>query len=106
MTEIDQVIAELWRRSRPVVAERLELLDAAARAATAHDLGPELRHDATGVAHKLAGSLSTYGVPEGSQLASAIEQELECSCDPARLSGLVAQLRDAFEATPAATDRD
>ncbi len=92
---VDELVRQLWERARPTVAKRLELLEAAARAVAAAEMNSQIRHDAILAAHKLAGSLGTYGMAEGSELARAIELELEGDCDPARLEGLVADLRSA-----------
>lgn len=92
---VDELIAQLWERARPTVAKRLELLEAAACGAAAGEMDSPVRHDASLAAHKLAGSLGTYGIAEGSELARAIELELAGDCDPARLEALVADLRFA-----------
>ena len=90
---IEELVSELWQRARPTVAARLELLEAAARAAETGHMESELRDEAAMAAHKLAGSLGTYGIPAGSELASAIEEELGREPDADRLKALVADLR-------------
>jgi len=71
------LIAHLWERNRPLVEERLTLLESAARAATRGTLSEGLRREAAEVAHKLAGSLGMYGFPEGTAVAGELELRLE-----------------------------
>jgi HPt (histidine-containing phosphotransfer) domain-containing protein len=100
MTDPDEktasLLAAVWLRNRPLVEERLALLDRAAEAAAAGALTDELRKEACGTAHKLAGSLGMYDYDEGSRIAHEMEVLLgDSSPDAARLSILVAELRTA-----------
>lgn len=91
------LLAALWVRNRPMVEERLVTLDRAAAAAAAGALAEELRADAAGNAHKLAGSLGMYGFDEGTRVAREIEVLLSGAApDAARLSSLIAELRGAI----------
>ena len=90
MSSLDDALAAIWERSRPVVAERLATVEAAA----APDAGDEARREGLRAAHQLAGSLGTFGLHEGSDVARAIEQELEGAADGARLAELSRRLRD------------
>ena len=74
--DIHAAIARLWERSRPVVLERVAALQETATALAAGPVAEDV-HDARAEAHKLAGSLGTFGVAQGSELARGIEQELE-----------------------------
>lgn len=91
------LLAAIWQRSRPLVEERLTLLERAAVGAAAGGLTQELRKEAGGAAHKLAGSLGMYGYDEGTRIAREIEVMLvgEAAPDAARLGSLVAELRTA-----------
>jgi HPt (histidine-containing phosphotransfer) domain-containing protein len=90
------LLAAIWQRSRPLVEERLALLERAATAAAAGGLPEELRKEAGGAAHKLAGSLGMYGYDEGTRIAREMEVLLgEAAPDAARLGSLVAELRRA-----------
>jgi HPt (histidine-containing phosphotransfer) domain-containing protein len=90
------LLAAMWLRIRPLVEERLVLLERAATAAAAGALTEELRREAGGVAHKLAGSLGMYGYDEGTRIAREMEALLgEAAPDAARLGSLVAELRRA-----------
>jgi HPt (histidine-containing phosphotransfer) domain-containing protein len=91
------LLAALWVRNRPVVEERLTMLDRAASGVAAGTLSEELRTEAVGSAHKLAGSLGMYGFDEGTRVARELEVLLgESAPDVARLSGLIAELRRAI----------
>jgi HPt (histidine-containing phosphotransfer) domain-containing protein len=90
-------LAEVWQRNRALVEERLALLDRTASAAEAGTLMDELRQEAGGAAHKLAGSLGMYGFDEGTRIAREIEVVLgEGGPDPVQLGDLVTALRKAI----------
>jgi HPt (histidine-containing phosphotransfer) domain-containing protein len=91
------LLAKLWVKIQPIVEERIIVLDRASAAAAQGSLQDELRKEAQSSAHKLAGSLGMYGFDEGTCVARELEQMLAAgSPDPARLSSLVAELRDAI----------
>ena len=90
------LLAKLWIKIRPIVEERIAVLDRAAAAAAQGTLPDDLRVEARNSAHKLAGSLGMYGFDEGTRVARELEQLLDAgSPDPARLNSLVAELRAA-----------
>ncbi len=70
-------IAAIWRRNLPQTLDRLTLLDQTATAALTQDLTSTLAAEARDTAHKLAGSLGTFGYPEGTRLARDLEQLLD-----------------------------
>src|ERR1700678_658872 len=87
------LLAALWVRNRPIVEQRLAVLDQAAAGPAAE----QLRVEACSSAHKLAGSLGMYGYDEGTRIAREIEVTLgAANPDAARLSGLIAGLRAAI----------
>lgn len=92
-----QLIADLWKRSEPQVLERLAALDATAAAAEDATLTGPMREEACSLAHKLAGSLGMFGIPEGGTLALQMEHLLK-SPDPdaALLIDLAIRLRAAI----------
>ena len=101
MTEAEDktaaLLAALWVRNRPMVEDRLTVLDRAASGAAAGTLSDELRSEAAGNAHKLAGSLGMYGFDEGTRVARELEVLLGGAApDAARLSGLIGELRAAI----------
>lgn len=88
MSRLDDAIAAIWERSKPTVAERLAAVEAASSGAA----DPATREAGLRAAHQLAGSLGTFGVPEGSDLARAVEHELQGPADPARLADCTTRL--------------
>ena len=98
--DVQAAITRLWARSRPVVLERIAALQVTAAELAAGRLDPQEVEDARADAHKLVGSLGTFGIPQGSDLARGVERELEGGGgDPARLSDLLVQLRQVVEAS-------
>jgi PAS domain S-box-containing protein len=70
-------IAGVWQRFQGRVDEQVKVLE---QAAFSHQpLNPELLTQAVKEAHTLAGSLGTFGFPNGSKLARQIEQLLKTS---------------------------
>jgi len=91
------LLKAMWERNLPVLRERVGGLSAAAEAAVAGGLSEELRVEAAGVAHKLAGSLGMFGYPEGTAIARELEVALgEVEASGTRLVELVRTLRDAL----------
>lgn len=98
--DVQAAITRLWARSRPVVLERIAALQATAGELAAGRLAPQELEDARADAHKLVGSLGTFGIPQGSDLARGVERELEGEGgNPARLRDLLAQLRQVVDAS-------
>jgi HPt (histidine-containing phosphotransfer) domain-containing protein len=91
VSSLDDALAAIWERSRPVVAERLARVEAAAASNGPDDAA---RHEGLRAAHQLAGSLGTFGLHEGSDVARAIEQELGGAADAAKLAELSGRLRE------------
>ena len=86
------LLTALWLRNRPIIEERIAMLEKAA--AATGPLSEEARKEAQGSAHKLAGALGMYGYDEGTRIARQMEQLLETvTPDSARLGGLIAELR-------------
>ncbi len=107
----DGLLAKLWQKFRPGAFERLALVDAAAAGLLRGDLALADRREAERAAHKLAGSVGTYGLLEGSQIARRIERLLEGEAPVAQtdillLCDLVEALRFELEQTPAAPAED
>jgi HPt (histidine-containing phosphotransfer) domain-containing protein len=88
------LLASLWLRNRPLIEERLALLDQAASSAAAGMLFEELREEAADTAHKLAGSLGMYGYDHGTRIARQLELLLDYPTpDPTQIRTLTNQLR-------------
>ncbi len=106
MTELDpsaeqalaRAVAALWERHRPTALERVAVLERAGEAAARGALGEPLSAQARAEAHKLAGSLGSFGVHDGTVLAREAERLLEPGAeDGARLRGVAAELRAVVE---------
>jgi hypothetical protein len=75
--QIDDVLAQLWKKNLPTIRERLDLLDRFASAASAGTLDEPTRVEALNISHKLAGSLGMYGYQQGTEVASKMEHILK-----------------------------
>ncbi|MBV8672267.1 MAG: Hpt domain-containing protein [Acidobacteriaceae bacterium] len=71
--ELDELLQALWVKNYPMLVERLKLIRAATDKLNAGVLNNQTRKDGEEAAHKLAGILGTFGLPQGSVLASKIE---------------------------------
>ncbi len=81
------------------------MLESAVMAILSQELRPEERDRAQREAHKLAGSLGTFGLPRGSEIAREIETWFAsglgaAAADVVRLSDSVVGLRKCLEAGP------
>jgi HPt (histidine-containing phosphotransfer) domain-containing protein len=86
------IVARLWQRFHPLVVQRVALLQAHL------DGDPTAsQEEALRVAHDLAGSLGSYGRPEGSELARAIEQALREGAPGAHVAALLGRLREVVD---------
>ena len=85
----------LWARFLPEVEARLALLEAAALALGSGALTPAHQAEAMGAAHKLAGSLGTFGLLEGTEIARRAEHLLasESALGPSSAESLGAMAR-------------
>lgn len=70
---MEAVVADLWRRFRDPILQRVTVLEHAVLALEEGQITPEQRVEAQREAHKLKGSLGTFGFPEGSRLVAAME---------------------------------
>ncbi len=80
MSDAASIIAarlnELWQTNRPTILERMTTLHAALKTLTGNPADSEARNKGREAAHKLAGILGVFGLPQGSELASAVEDLL------------------------------
>jgi diguanylate cyclase (GGDEF)-like protein len=97
-------VAGVWARYRDTILARVDRLDAAAIALLEGRLDDDARRDAEREAHRLAGSVGTFGFAEGSRLAREAEVLLasprRAQADALRLAGIAVALRDLLEASP------
>jgi len=92
------LLADLWKRNRPVIEERLAILE---RTASADPLSEDLKTSARDIAHKLSGSLGMFGFDHGTVLARELEHLLDSpQPNPSRLAELTKQLREMLLPTP------
>lgn len=101
---MQRAMAALWERHGPTNDERVDLLERAALALLESDhLPADARSAAEAAAHKLAGSLGTFGLDEGTELARRAEAMLQDgSADAERLAAVVVRLRSLLCTSPAA----
>ena len=70
-------LAELWQTSRPTILERMVVLQAAGKNLAENPFDQEARDRGREAAHKLSGVLGIFGLPQGSEIASALEEQLK-----------------------------
>jgi HPt (histidine-containing phosphotransfer) domain-containing protein len=91
-------LAQLWKRSKPSVMKRIKAVSTAIQDLAAGAPAPGAIETARQQAHQLAGSLGTFGLPNGSKTAKAIEVELERDTPRAEeLQALVSALAEAAQ---------
>jgi len=102
-------VAKLWERVSEGVSDRLAILEQAATALLAGTFSESLRQQAEQEAHQLAGSLGTFGYPQGSCLAQEMETLLppHASLNPPQvlrfcqlMTALRRELHSTFSSAP------
>jgi HPt (histidine-containing phosphotransfer) domain-containing protein len=86
----------IWERHRPNVLARVELIERAAAALSAGELGEQLREEAQHTAHTLIGSVGTLGFAGASRAARELERKLAddpTAADAPDIRALVATVR-------------
>jgi HPt (histidine-containing phosphotransfer) domain-containing protein len=71
--KLQSMLSALWDRSRHTVMERTALLESAGALLHENRLDEATRQSAVDSAHKLAGVLGTFGLPQGTELAREAE---------------------------------
>lgn len=89
-----QMLASIWQRNLPVVRNRIDTLQTAARDAADGHLSSATRREAAEIAHKLAGSLGMFGYARGTEIAQELEVLLDAEgqVPASRFEELTAQL--------------
>jgi HPt (histidine-containing phosphotransfer) domain-containing protein len=100
---IDPHLRDVWVEFEDLVFQRLQAIRTAAQATERGSLDRSTRQTAIREAHRLAGSLGTFGLAEGTRLAREIESLLERdtgdgAAEASRLTPLVAALAVILEA--------
>jgi len=98
-------LSELWKVSRPVILDRMAALRAAHAALSANLADAQARREGREVAHKLAGVLGTFGLAQGSVIASSIENLLMADApltreDVSSLGARIAELDAVIASKP------
>jgi len=75
--KLHDLLATLWSRSRETIGERLDVLRTTLRVLRANPADKNARRAGADAAHKLAGILGTFGLPDGTNLARHVEVTLE-----------------------------
>lgn len=68
-----EALIKTWEQFKPNMLERLAAIASAKDALISNSLTTELQQQARSSAHKLAGSLGSFGFPEGSKIAKTLE---------------------------------
>ncbi|MDX6645818.1 MAG: hypothetical protein QOK40_1545, partial [Miltoncostaeaceae bacterium] len=90
----EAAVAAIGERFRARAVEHVEILERLALALLEGDDDPALREEGQRAAHKLAGTLGTFGFPEGSRLAGEVERALETgTADAGQLAEAAVALR-------------
>ncbi|MFT4111144.1 Hpt domain-containing protein [Silvibacterium sp.] len=103
--KIQQALRGIWISSRATLEERISVLAQAQQALAAGALSPELQKLAESAAHKLAGVLGTFGLPQGSALATKLERAFAADDEARMESGEIQQWLAALKEEMAAQDR-
>jgi HPt (histidine-containing phosphotransfer) domain-containing protein len=72
-----EALARLWTKFLPEIEMRLVSMESAVLALDAGTLSDAVRNEAHQAAHKLAGTLGTFGLHRGTELARNAENVLE-----------------------------
>lgn len=77
-----QLVADLWERSRNLVGERIAAVEDAVTAGERGAVPDDVRRNGAAAAHKLAGSLGSFGYTLASRRAAQLERLLGDDPDP------------------------
>jgi HPt (histidine-containing phosphotransfer) domain-containing protein len=99
---IAEVLEKMWMRYLPDILERVRTLQEASAALTSGSLSPAISKAAESAAHKLAGTLGTFALPRGTELARELEQTFAAEGGPEaasapRIAATVSELRNMIE---------
>lgn len=99
--DMQEMLAALWKRHRPALEERVEVLARACESVRMGRLSAAEREEAQSAAHKLAGVLGTFGRSDGTDLARKMETWLG---DPETLPAHSSDLSEALAALQKSID--
>ena len=98
--DLTAALAGLWTRFLPEIRDRVSILESAIRSLGSGSLAADEREAAHSAAHKLAGTLGTFGLEQGTVLARELELAFSvdsASASPDRLVTAAAALRTMIE---------
>jgi len=100
--DLTAALNQLWSRFLPEIRERVATLEAAAQARVSGDITTVQREAAHAAAHKLAGTLGTFSLDRGTELAREFEyacatNEACAATEAQHLTGIAAELRTVVE---------
>ena len=102
--DIARVLDAMWTKFLPDIRDRVSVLERATQAAAEGTLDGDLREAAKSAAHKLAGTLGTFGLSRGTDLARELELVFSSDrpepLDPSQLKSAAAEIRVAVETRP------
>lgn len=96
-------VNNIWQRNKESFTSQLALFEQVVAALMTDTLNEQIQHTAKLEAHKMAGSLGSFGFNEGSRLAREIEELLESEAigqQATQLQQLVSLLQQELEKTP------
>lgn len=109
-TRMRATIAVMWESFKDGFAERITLFDRAIAQFSTGTLDKTLHQEAKSEAHRLIGSLGSFGLPAGSQIARQLEQLLQTKILPGQakpgqaevqqLSQLIQSLKQLITTSP------
>jgi diguanylate cyclase (GGDEF)-like protein len=104
-TDVRSALVALWKEHRGTIRERINSIDKAIVSLMQNELTKELREAAARDAHKLSGSLGTFGYSDGTRLARELERQFEGDAplsptDSVQLSELAVALRRELDREP------
>jgi HPt (histidine-containing phosphotransfer) domain-containing protein len=102
MGDLDAELTRLWVSHRGEIDARVATIEAAVGPSDDDTLDEPSRAAAAKAAHHLAGTAGTFGFPDASACATAVERHLtepRAHHGGPPLAGLVAQLRVALQGT-------
>jgi len=97
-SDLASALAEIWQMSRASVRAELATIEQAVAAAVAGELPDDVRALAAGEAHKLAGSVGTFGFTAASERARQLERALSAGpVAPAQATRLIDAVRECHQ---------
>lgn len=97
---LSEILNQMWAKFLPQIRDRANVLEEAAQAAMAGTLSEEERQAAQSAAHKLAGTLGTFGLDRGTELARELEAVFADGVEresPERIGVAAAEIRAIIE---------